>query len=95
MAPGTREWTMQNLFLFRDNTLSCELIDSQIHPLPNPSDFTPGSEHTIVIPYHIPPWNKDNLTLSTPDGPHIPVAIVRCQLGIEGFTATVRIQHPH
>lgn len=86
---------MQNLFLFRDNTLSCELIDSQIHPLPNPSDFTPGSEHTIVIPYHIPPWNKDNLTLSTPDGPHIPVAIVRCQLGIEGFTATVRIQHPH
>ena len=82
---------MQNLFLFRNGILACELIDSQIHPPPEPSQLTSGMEHAIVIPIHLPPWSNDNLTLVTPDGSHIPVCIVRCQLGIEGFHATVRI----
>ncbi|RYD74312.1 MAG: hypothetical protein EOP84_20095 [Verrucomicrobiaceae bacterium] len=82
---------MQNLFLFQDGTLACELINSQIHPLPHPSHLTPGTEHAVVIPFHLPPWNSHNFALATFDGSHIPIAIVRCQLGIEGFTTTVRI----
>ena len=82
---------MDNVSLLLDGSLVCELIHSALYPLPDVGRLMPGRELVIVTPLKLDARDADTLALPGRSG--IPIRILSCRLGIEGWESAVRIAH--
>jgi hypothetical protein len=80
-----------SLSLLRNGNHVCELVRSEIYPLPEVSKFVSGREVMIVTPLQLDATIRDGFALGLPNGSAIPIEILSSRVGIEGWDSAVRV----
>ena len=85
---------MNNVSLLQNGNFVCELVYSEIYPVPEAAKLVPGHELVIVTASQLEATLPDGFALGFRDGSTVPIHVVSCRVGIEGWDSAVRVGRP-